>query len=569
VLDVESLRGCRGSGGTWSGPPYHGGLRGPVSVACGVEFRILGPLEVLADGRPLPIAGEKQRALLALLLLHANEVVSSDRLLDELWGERPPAAGRTALRVRVSQLRKALGQKEMLVTRAPGYLLRAEPGQLDLHRFERLVAEAQEHEPALAAEKLRQALALWRGMPLAEFAHEPFAPAAIARLEEMRLAALERRVEADLALGRHLELVGELRELTDRLPLREGLRRHLMLALYRGGRQAEALEVYRAGRQTLVEELGIEPSRTLQELQHAILGHDPALDAPLGARLPQPRPDRAILVVGAEAAQLDPALELAEILAGHGPREVIAAQIVERPYDLAAAAHALNRRRESLLERRVPVRTAAFTSNDVADDILRVAVEQPVDLLLLTVDEASLDAGFSHHLRRVLERSPCDIGLVVAGRSPAVPPDRPVVAPFGGLEHDWAAVELAAWAAATLRTSVRLVGASANAALGRRDASRLLAAAALAIQRAFGVAAEPVLVRPDPTAVASAAEKAALLVLGLSRRWPDESIGPVRRLIISAARSPAVLVKAGLRPGGLTPRESMTRFTWSLAGSAR
>jgi DNA-binding SARP family transcriptional activator len=533
-----------------------------------VEFRVLGPLEVLADGRPLPITGEKQRALLALLLLHANQVVSSDSLLEELWGERQPAAGATALRVRVSQLRKALRQKDVLVTRAPGYLLRVEAGELDLHRFERLVAEAQEQEPALAAAKLRAALALWRGDPLADLTHEPFAQAAVRRLNELRMVALERRVDADLALGRDVELIAELRELTDRFPLRERLRGQLMLALYRGGRQAEALEVYRSARKTLVDELGIEPSPTLQQIQHAILAHDAALDAPIGGRVLDPRhADRAILVVARESARLDPALELAAILAQRPRRELIAALIVDQPCELAAAADALNEQRERLLERRVSTRTAAFTSGDVAEDILRVAVEQPVDLLLLTVDEASLEEGFSDDLRGVLERSPCDIALVVAGRSPAAAPDRPVVAPFGGLEHDWAALELAAWAAAALRTNVRLVGASANAALRRRDASRLLAAAALAIQRTFGVAAEPVLVRADPNTVGAVAEEAALLVLGLSRRWPAESVGGVRRRIISATRSPAVLVKAGLRPGGLTPHENLTRFTWSLAGS--
>jgi DNA-binding SARP family transcriptional activator len=533
-----------------------------------VEFRILGPLEVLADGRPLPIAGEKQRALLALLLLHANEVVSSDCLLDQLWGERPPAAGATALRVRVSQLRKALGvAAERLETKPPGYRLRLTSGELDLDRFSRLLEEAAGAEPTVAAERLRDALALWRGPALEELADQQFAQVEIARLEELRLTALELRLEADLALARHAGVVAELEVLVRQHPLRERLRAQLMVALYRSERQADALAVYTATRRTLIDELGIEPSPTLQNLQRAILAHDRVLDAPLRRHVAElPRTSRAILVVARENTSLDPLLELAEILARCPEREVIAAVIVEVQEDLAHAAHALNERRQRLLERGFGIRAAAFTSTDAAADILRLSAEQPVDLLLIGTDEASVEAGFSNDLRAVLAGSPCDVALLAAGSAQALDANRPVVVPFGGLEHDWAAVELAAWAASALGTRVRLIGATADATLGRRDASRLLAAAALSIQRAFGVAAEPALVRADAAAVAAAAEEAALLVLGLSRRWPEESVGRVREAIIAAARSPTVLVKAGLRPGGLAPQESRTRFTWSVAG---
>jgi DNA-binding SARP family transcriptional activator len=533
-----------------------------------VEFRILGPLEVLADGRPLPIAGEKQRALLALLLLHANEVVSSDCLLDQLWGERPPAAGATALRVRVSQLRKALGVvAERLETKPPGYRLRLTSGELDLDRFSRLLEEATGAEPTVAAERLRDALALWRGPALEELADQQFAQVEIARLEELRLTALELRLEADLALARHAGVIAELEALVRQHPLRERLRAQLMVALYRSERQVDALAVYTATRRTLIDELGIEPSPTLQDLQRAILAHDRVLDAPLRGRVAElPRTSRAILVVARENTSLDPLLPLAEILARRPEREVIAAVIVEVQEDLAHAARALNERRQRLLERGLGIRAAAFTSTNAAADILRLSAEQPVDLLLIGTDEASVKAGFSDDLRTVLAGSPCDVALLAAGSAQALDANRPVVVPFGGLEHDWAAVELAAWAASALGTRVRLIGATADATLGRRDASRLLAAAALSIQRAFGVAAEPALVQANAEAVAAAAEEAALLVLGLSRRWPEESVGPVREAIIAAARSPTVLVKAGLRPGGLAPQESRTRFTWSVAG---
>ena len=173
-----------------------------------MEFRTLGPLEVLAEGRPVALGGAKQRALLAVLLLHANEVVSRDRLIDELWGASPPDTATTALQVYVSQLRKALG-RDLILTQPPGYLIRVSDGELDLHRFERLVAAARAEEPVQAARLLREGLALWRGAPLAELS-DSFAPAERARLEEQRLAALEQRIEADLALGRHAELVPEL-----------------------------------------------------------------------------------------------------------------------------------------------------------------------------------------------------------------------------------------------------------------------------------------------------------------------------------------------------------------------
>jgi YVTN family beta-propeller protein len=248
-----------------------------------LEYRILGPFEVLDEGRPLSLGGTRQRALLALLLLHPNEVLSTDRLLDELWGEHPPESGPKAVQVAVSQLRKALqapGADGVLITRAPGYLLRVRDGELDRERFEGLVERASaESDPNARAALLREALKLWRGPPLADFTYEPFAQPAIARLTEARVAALEERIDADLALGRHSALVGELEELVAHHPLRERLRGHLMLALYRSGRQADALAAYQEGRRALVDELGVEPGPELRKLQKQILEHDPVLEA--------------------------------------------------------------------------------------------------------------------------------------------------------------------------------------------------------------------------------------------------------------------------------------------------
>jgi DNA-binding SARP family transcriptional activator len=258
-----------------------------------MEFRLLGPLEVLSDDRSVLVGGGKRRSLLAILLVHPNEVVSAERLIDELWGELPPPTAAKSVQVYVSQLRKQLGSDVAranggrLVTRSGGYELRVGPDELDVARFERAVAEGERAlgggEPALAATGLRAVLALWRGPALADFAYEPFAQGEIARLEELRLVAVEQRVDAELALGRHAGVVGELEALVGEHPLRERVRGQLMLALYRCERQAAALEIYRDGRNRMVEELGLEPGPALRGLQEKILDQSADLDAPATA----------------------------------------------------------------------------------------------------------------------------------------------------------------------------------------------------------------------------------------------------------------------------------------------
>jgi DNA-binding SARP family transcriptional activator/tetratricopeptide (TPR) repeat protein len=254
-----------------------------------VEFRILGPLEVRDGERVLPLGGARRRAVLALLLLDANRVVSVDRLVDGVWGDAPPASALASLQNHLARLRQELGER--LVTRAPGYVLRVEDGELDLDRFQRLVDDARGAEPAVSAERFAKALALWRGSPLADLADQPAGRAA-AHLEELRLAALEERIEADLELGRHAALVPELEELVAREPYRERPRRQLVLALYRSDRQADALDAYTQARRTFVDELGTEPGRELQEVHRAVLRRDPELDAPTRAELPPVRPPR-------------------------------------------------------------------------------------------------------------------------------------------------------------------------------------------------------------------------------------------------------------------------------------
>ena len=245
-----------------------------------LAFLVLGPLEVVAGTAPVALGGTKARALLALLLLHANQTVSREHLIDELWGERPPSAVEAELRVYVSKLRKALGS-EMLVTRPYGYALLVDPERLDAVRFERLAAEGARllavGDAHAAGPVLREALALWRGPLLADLAHEPFVQSEAWRLDELRLAALEERVEADLALGRHQDVAAELKRLVPEHPFRERLRAQLMLALYRCGRQSDALEHYRRTAELFAEELGIEPGPELKARERAILNHDPSL----------------------------------------------------------------------------------------------------------------------------------------------------------------------------------------------------------------------------------------------------------------------------------------------------
>jgi DNA-binding SARP family transcriptional activator/DNA-binding beta-propeller fold protein YncE len=250
-----------------------------------MEFRLLGPLEVVGEDGPADVGAGKRRALLTYLLINANEVVPTERLIDELWGEMPPATAAKSVQVYVSQLRKALhANGDVLVTRGSGYALQLGDDDLDVQRFERLLAEAQrtldDGDAKAAGATARAALALWRGPALYDVAYESFAQTEAARLDELRLVALETRIDADLVLGEHARLVGELEGLVAEHPLRERFRAQLMVALYRCGRQSEALDTYRDGSRNLMDELGLEPSAELRELEQKILTQDPDLAGP-------------------------------------------------------------------------------------------------------------------------------------------------------------------------------------------------------------------------------------------------------------------------------------------------
>ena len=278
-----------------------------------MDFHILGPLEALEEGERVALGGSRQRALLAVFLLHANETLSTDRLIDELWGERPPTTAGKTVQVRISRLRKALtagsddsGGNGLLVTHDYGYELRLNPDCLDSHRFERLAAEGRRElaagRPEAAVSAFERALSLWRGEPLGDLAYEPFAQLEIAHLRDMRLAVREQLIDAKLALGGHSDVVGELEALIGENPLRERLRGQLMLALYRCERQADALQAYQDARRRLVEELGIEPGQRLRDLERAILAQDPALQLPpLEAAEPPPELGASGQLVGRDA----------------------------------------------------------------------------------------------------------------------------------------------------------------------------------------------------------------------------------------------------------------------------
>jgi DNA-binding SARP family transcriptional activator len=527
-----------------------------------LQFRVLGPLEAVGASGPLPLGGPKQRATLAILLLNANRVVSVDRLADDLYSGDVPVTAVTQVQRQISALRKALGSPSAIETRPPGYVLRVVPDQVDLDRFERLAGEASSAlargDAQSAADLLREALGIWRGAPLADLAYESFAQTSIERLEEIRLAALEQRVDADLLLGRHAALVGELEQLVAHHPLHERFRAQLMLALYRSGRQAEALDVYRRTRAALVEEFGIEPTPALHDLERAILAQDRALE--LAAPADATMLDRAVLVLPSREDRLDALLAIAEPLTRVPRSELIIACLLADESELEGVAAAANTRRASLS---VSARTAVFTAADRPREIVRLATANEVRFVLLDAPRGVDADHVPNDLAAILEHSPADVGLL-SGSSTELLPGGGVFVPFGGGEHDWAALELAAWLASAAGSSVTLVGTGADAPRARRDASRLLADASLAVQRVVGVETQPRLAESSERGLVTAVEDAALVVVGISPRWRREGIGTARRALVRDARPPVLLVHRGPRPSALAPSDSRTRFTWSI-----
>jgi len=520
-----------------------------------MEFRILGPIEVVDRGRALSLGGPRQRALLALLLTNANNVVSSDNLIDKLWGTEAPRNAPNSLHYHVSQLRKSLAPSDAIATQDPGYVIHVTSDELDLLRFERLREAAKGAEADQALPLLREALALWRGPALGDLAHEEFAQVEIQRLEELRLTTLEQRIDAELALGLHRDIVAELESVVRTHPLRERLRAQLMIALYRSGRQAEALGAYREMRRVLVDELGLEPSPALQELEHAILRQDDAL-AP--DRIASEPVAPSVVVLASDVTSLEGVLAIAEPLVLRPARELIMVRLLQEAGGLRGATAELGERRVALAGRGVRARVAAYVSSDPGDDAARFATEHDAELVLIdATTELREDGRVAEWLESVLEQVACDVGLLVGGSLPAA---GPVVTPFSGVEHDWSAIEIAAWIAGALGTTLRLLGTEADPDAGRRDASRLLARASLLVQQVVGIVTEPMLVRASPDGVLTGARDARLLVIGLSERWHTEGVGTVRSAVAADAPAPTVFVRRGSR---VTPGETMTRFTWT------
>ena len=388
-----------------------------------MDYRLLGPLEVDDDdGHEVSIGKGRQRALLALLILRANELVATDRLVEELWGESPPPTAQRMLHNQVSALRRALGRNGRLETLGSAYRLNVEAGERDVDRFEELMASGRarvDTDAAGAAERFRQALEIWRGPPLADLSYEPFAQTEVARLEERRWAAFEARVEAELTLGRHADLVSELEAAVAEQPLREHLHGQLMLALYRCGRQAEALEAYRRARHTLVEEIGVEPGTELRALQDAILAQDPALDAPPGPEELPAALDGALPILAGRD------LELAQLIgllvdACEGKAAVV---IVSGPHGSGKTRLAAELAREALARRMTVAYTGAGDSTENALDAIGRAEESERPVLLV-LDDAD-DAG-----QAVLDRAAALIGdgaprgllLLVLHARPEPPP---------------------------------------------------------------------------------------------------------------------------------------------------
>jgi hypothetical protein len=368
-------------------------------------------------------------------------------------------------------------------------------------------------------------------------------------------------VDADLALGRHSDLVGELEELAAEHPLRERFRAQLMLSLYRAGRQAEALDAYRKARRALVDDFGIEPTPALQQLERRILSHDPSLDVQATGAHGAAR-ERAVLAVSSDESGLEALLSLAEPLARLPGRELIVARLVADERELAGAAAVVNARREAL---GAHVRAAAFTTADTAADAVRLATAYDAELVLVSAPRAIGESPLPRDLTTLLEGSPADVAIA-STKLVQWTGGSGVFVPFGGAEHDWAALELGAWLASAVGAPLRLVGTRADLPHGQRDASRLLANASLAVQRAVGVTAAPLLVEPSADALVEAVHAATLVAVGVSPRWRGEGIGAVRRALVQDALPPVVLVHAGPRPSGLAPRDVRTRFSWSLAG---
>jgi hypothetical protein len=413
------------------------------------------------------------------------------------------------------------------------------------------------------------ALRLWRGPPLADLTYEDAFAQDVSRLEEMRWTCLEDRLEADLADGRHFEVIADLEDLNHRYPLRERACRMLMLAYYRAGRQADALFAYRRMRAKLVGELGLEPSRQLMALERHILQREPALDVPVArsgeGASPAERPDvRTLLAVtDEEPSRLDGLLPLVAPLARDNGAEVVLISVRDSDGgragdELAMVTRELSARRARLEEVGVLARVAAFSTPTSGSDLTKFAAHQ--DVAAIFIDGTGIRDSRRSIASELLVSATCDV--VLAFSTADGPSDAAIVVPFGGGEHDWAALELAASFARQQNVPIMLAGAVSRE---RGDPSRMLATASLILQRTFGVIPEPVMIAPGTGGVLDVAGRAGMLVLGVSARYRTEGVGEMRETIARKATAPTLVVRRGRRPGILAPPDGLTQFGWSLS----
>lgn len=525
-----------------------------------LKYRILGPVEVVDERGPIKLGGARQRSTLALLLLHANQVVPVERLAEDLYGGSPPFTAITQVQRQVSDLRKVLGQETRLETQPRGYVLRLPVGALDLGEFERCTSEAarafEMGQFRVATTLVTEGLDLWRGTPLADLPDLPFVRRAATRLNEIRLAAIELHIDAELALGKHRDWIPELQQLTDAHPLREMFAKQLMIALYRAGRQAEALAVYRTARSALVRDLGVEPSRTLQDLERRILGQEASLEWSQNPRLGRTPQSTGRVTLALPRSPLSEGLiSIVAALASLPDREVVVAQLVGDVSDLTTSAGSLRERYSSVQQ---SVRTVVLTSLDFPNDASRLAEGYQAELILVET-APELAETLPDDLSLLLETAPADVAVVV-GQVSQLGNATSVLVPFGGGDHDWAALEFAALLVLATGGELTILGTRATS--DRGDATRLLADASLALQRLIGLTPTPRLSEPTVEGLLAAAADASLIVVGVAPGWRAHGVGRTRRALLKGT-SPVLFMHRGPRPGGLAPRESRTRFTWT------
>ena len=515
-----------------------------------VEYRLLGPLEVLVDGRPVELGPPRHRCLLVLLLTQANAVVPAHQIVDELWGDAPPASAVNLVQGAVSALRKVLG-REAIATGAGG-TPSGSPRALDLQRFERLAQGAWRSTTAgsttlraRSAKRSRSGAARRSPTSRTSCSFRRSRPGSTSS-DCWPSSATSRRSSASAGTRTCSRGSAHSSGTTPaRAPTRSADARAVPLRAPGGRARGLPLGAGHAGRGAR-DLAGARPAGA-RGTHPAPGSRPPAARAGRTAiAVAAEEPLRSILVTPLAPKSVDSLLALAEPLARQPRREIVVVGTVTHGDELAGLSDALQARRAELVERGLATRAAAFTSMTPGADLARLAIEHDVDLLLVDAPGGLLEDA---RVLTLLDQAPSDVAIVAAPSGGAVTRAvERVLVPFGGAVHDWAAVEVGAWLARNTSSSLRLLGASEGTQ--GRDASRLLADASLAVQHAFGVPAEPLLVEPDAEALLAAASDAGAVVVGLTERWRREGLGAARTALATRASAPTALVRRGIAPVG-------------------